>query len=316
MLELARSIWSRNPWYKLLAFIAAVSVWSFVQGDEIHEAPVRIAVDWELPADLRALTPPPTVASLRVRGTRRATRRAKSAPIRLLVDATGLKSGAHVLSLDDYDLLGFPSNVERVSLSPMSVSIDLDELARRKVQVRFQTVGEPRDGYTISGSRARPAVIEVEGPRSVIEGLTEVSTMAHNATDLRENTSLELALQMPRNVTRTDAVPDAKVGVDVMVTAAEIERRFDAIPIYMWEGAPGTPSPRVAGITLKGPPDSLRDARREDLALFVHADEAFARDGGLVSYGPTRGPRLTVLHSFGANVEVVTIRPNTVAVGP
>ena len=314
MLDLLRSTWARNPWYKLLAFVTALSVWSYVQGDQIHEAPVRIAIEWELPADLRALTPPPNVATLRVKGTRRATRRAKNAPIRLLVDATALKAGTHVLSLDDYELLGIPGNVERVSLSPISASVELDEVARRMVRVRFQSVGEPRDGYTITGSRTRPSVIEVEGPRSVIERLSEVSTTAHNATDLRENTTLELALQMPRNVTRTDAVPDAKVGVDVLVTAAEVERTFEAVPIYAGEGAFGNPSPTVADVTLRGPPPILGAATRSDVALFVHADEAFAAAGGVVSYGPTRGPRLSVLHSLGLDVEVVTLNPNTVTI--
>jgi YbbR domain-containing protein len=297
-----------HPWAKLLSLFLAGAIWLYVQGEEIHDTRVRSEVEWHLPAGLMAVEPPPEQVTLTVRGARSVTRRARDAPVRLVVDLTDIGVGEHSFELASITPQGLPSGVEVLAVAPSSVRFVLDEVASRRVEVEPVLIGEPEEGFEISDISLEPDVVEVRGPRSSVVGLTEVLTQPIDVTGVLASGTREVGLDLPRGVTLEGLSPSAHISV----RSRRERRTVEGVPVHVRGAWDWRPVPDTVEITLEGPASALADVRQEELAAFVVLPDPGARSRFEAWWGPRDGVRLEVLHPPG--VEVAAVQPPSVAV--
>ncbi len=309
-----RELWARlvsYPGYKVLSLLLALTAWLYVQSDTVVETKLRVPVDWAVPDDLGAIEPLPGTATLKLRGTRSAMRRAEEASPRLVMDLAQLGLGAHTLELFPEAVQGLPVGVEAVEVSPSSLSLTLDERVNRRVPVVAEQVGEPAPGFRVEGIVLEPSVVEVRGPRAVIKTLESVSIVPVDVSGMAVDTIVDVQLQPPRAVVLADEV-NARASVHVV---PELEQRvFASVPVTVWRQPGWRADIDVVEITLEGPSGRVRDMTTEDVVAFVHLPDRPTRARYEATLGPERGLRVRVLHPGGDEVRVVSMEPMQVTV--
>lgn len=298
-----------NPWTKLLSVALATFTWLYVQGEEVHETRIKAPIAWSLPPTLVATEPLPTSATLTVKGTRSAARKARGATVRLVVDVSELDAGDHTLEIAGLVPEGLPPSVELRAIAPGSVRFTLDEVATRSVKVRPVLVGDPADGYVITTTVAEPPVVEVRGPRSAVSLLREVQTRPVDVTGLDESGDHPALLDLPRGVE-----PSADVVTRIEVVSKVEQRRIEEVPVFV-RGAPDwTATPATVTVLLEGPVARLGDVDADEVAAFVHLPDPADRPRYEAWFGPDEGARVEVMHEGGDDVKVLAIAPPSIVV--
>jgi YbbR domain-containing protein len=297
-----------HPWAKLLSFLLAGAIWFYVQGEEVADTRMKSDVEWRLPAGLMSVDPLPEQVSLTVRGPRALTRRAREAPVRIVVDLADVGVGEHTFDLGSVPPEGLPSGIDVMSVAPSAVRFVLDEITTRRVAVDPVLVGEPAEGFEISDIRLEPNVLEVRGPRSAVSGLTEVHTQPIDVSGIDATGTREVSLDLPRGVSVEGLPPTARISV-----RSRRERRIvQDVPVHVRGQWDWRPDPTTVQVTLEGPAPALAAVPPEELAVFVILPDPGARNRFEAWWGPKDGVRLDVLHPAG--VEVAAVQPPSVTV--
>lgn len=300
----------RNPVYKVTAVITAIFAWVYVQGGEVMDASVQVRIEWTLPEGFVPVSPPVEITTAKIRGTRSAARRVRARLPYLQMDASALGAGMHKIRLEDLQIESFDPGVTLLDMSPATVSLELDEWATRKVIVDPISVGVPEKGVAVS-LVARPSVLEVRGPRTLVEPLRSISTRPLDISSMSKDVSLKVELDLPRQVTLNGSGGDGGIEVEVTVAPSIQVREFASTPVHVWRGSGWSIEPGVVTLTLKGDAQKLASLTAEDIVVFAHPS---GDTEGPVDLGLAKSPSgyLRVLHPETDSLDVVTLNPSTV----
>lgn len=116
----------------------------------------------------------PTVARLVVEGRISSLMTASNDDYIVKIDLSNVKPGIQEIQLD-YEL---PKGVSFVELSPSTVTVHIEELETRTVEVEILTVGEPEEGYIIGESKFTSEIgniVEITMPQDDFSLLDKVA---------------------------------------------------------------------------------------------------------------------------------------------
>jgi hypothetical protein len=186
-------------------------------------------------------------------------------------------SGTYAVSAKHLDLEG-AENLSVQSIFPAVLQLRLDEMATRRLPVRFRGEIEAADGFKLTSSPVlEPAEMVVMGPRSVLDTLSAISTDWTELVNRKREVDVELQLRRPWP---TVEIAGGKTRIKARIEKLE-ERRFDDLPLE-WPAAGDTLllDPDTYSLTLIGGPSELDqmdpDSLRAQLApRTVHPDSGW-----------------------------------------
>lgn len=152
-------------------------------------------------------------------------------------------SGTYAVSAKHLDLEG-AENLSVQSIFPAVLQLKIDELATRRLPVRFRGEVESADGYKLtSGPRIEPTSVVVMGPRSVVDTLVHINTDWTELLNRKRDLDVELKLRRPwPTVDLAGNSASLRARIEKIV-----ERRFHSLPVQLIGG----------GDTLQIEPDYL-----------------------------------------------------------
>ncbi|MBN1337232.1 MAG: hypothetical protein JXB39_14835 [Deltaproteobacteria bacterium] len=298
--------------FKVLSTVFALAIWAWVQGERVVEQTGHVEVDWILPDDLTPIEDLPQDLTLTVSGSQAFVKNVRRSDLRLPMDLSRARSGRQKIQFDEHQVDGVPENVRIVSLSPTSAEIELDEKVKRKFKVTPVTSGEPASGFRLVAVTARPSTVELEGPRTVLAGLSTVSTAVVDIGDIKNDVDREVSLiDLPKHVHRVGGEP-VQVGVDVEPVRASVE--LQGVRVAMgtrgWEVSPAT-----VAVSLEGPAARIESLESSDVWVLVEVEEG-APLQSLRASGVRGEATWRVFQPYGEEVQVKRIRPETLDVRP
>ncbi|MEZ5420973.1 MAG: CdaR family protein [Vicinamibacterales bacterium] len=259
----------RHAGLKLLSVAVATLLWMVVTGDPVVERTMRVGLELQrAPADLELVSAVPDTVAVRVRGA--ASRLSGLAPgdLAAVVDLDGVRPGRRLFPLTPTEVTA-PFGVEVTQVTPPSLPLAFEATASAVVPVRPRVEGTPVPGHSVTNVSVTPSQVRVEGPESLVNGLTEVFTepvSIERATSLvREAVTIdtsESALRLPGGATAV---------VTITIAADTTERTLTGIPISLRGGARGRLTPAEAAVTLQGAGEIVGGLTADDITLFVDA---------------------------------------------
>lgn len=305
----------RNPVYKITAVITAIFAWVYVQGGEVMDASIQVRVEWALPSQFAPVSPPVEIATAKIRGTRSATRRAKRKAPFLRMDASGLGSGQHEIRLQDLTIEDLDPGVELVDLTPGIVALELDEMATRNVAVRPVTVGSIPAGVEVTLEAVEP-VLEVRGPRRLVEPLSEVATQPIDVSALSRDETVKVGLNLPRQVDLSSGGAAQLVEVRVNVSPSIAERAFPNTRVLYWgEGTPAV-EPASLRVALRGDTTTLEGLSPDEVIVIAERPGEGLEAPVVLGFTETESGRLRLLHPSSGALELIEVSPATVTLIP
>jgi YbbR domain-containing protein len=162
----------------LTAFILALAVWisAVTANDPIVEKVLPANVPLEVigqGANLVITSPLPSSVSLVLSAPQSIWNLPLSEvnAVRAVVDPSGLEPGTHTLPIQ---VQITPRPVRKVAQSPSTVTLTLERLAVKELDVDLLVRGTPAAGYLAGSPVLKPAKVTVTGPTSLVNRVTQV----------------------------------------------------------------------------------------------------------------------------------------------
>lgn len=296
-----RDFFTRNLGYKGVSLLFAVTFWAWVQSEERVEERMKVPVTWKLPDGLTLLEAPLESAFVTVEGVQASVRALRAAKLAITVDLHTATEGEVQVELSDRSVENLPAQVRVKEIQPASLKLMLDRIQSRRVRVTAATRGEPAAGYKLVSVKVEPERVDLVGPGSVLQTLSEVKTDAVDVNGLRDDAEFEVGLALKKDQLRPEKTSHIKVKVSI--AAMVKERKVEAVPVTIdvpgWRTAVTTVS-----VTLNGPVDVVEKVDPTRLSARIIVPEG-TEPGAEASWGPAQGLRLEISGVEGVDITAV-----------
>lgn len=296
-----------NAGIKLISVLCAIVLWFFVVGEEKAEIGVTIPVEIvNIPRNLMIVNDVENGIDVRMSGPRSLIRQVANQRLSKTIDLS--KAGAGLISFPiGPENLPLPRGVRVTRVRPTSITIFLEQVKRKSVEVQPVVVGEPGAGYAVAEVTIEPAQVTVSGPESELAGLARVWSKPIDVTGLTASVRRPVGLDFKGY--HLSAVTDTPLEAVVKVEERVVTREFRDVPVRV-TGAdyPYSVEPPRINLLVMGPMNAVRSLEVGQ-GLDVTIDISGLKPGHYVRRALIKLPLNTTLVQSEPKVFEVEIEP-------
>jgi YbbR domain-containing protein len=206
---------------KALSLVLAVLLWLIVAGDETVERGIRVPLELlQFPTGLELKGDSPTVVDVRVRGASTTLSRLSPADVVAMIDLRTARPGERLFQLTP-EQVRTPFGVQVVQVTPSSVALTFEQSKTRMVPVSPSWEGSPSPGYAVGRITVMPKVVEVAGPESAVDRVTEAVTEPVSVANKRQTVVENVTVGFIDPSLRVNSPRPATVSVHVEIISAK-----------------------------------------------------------------------------------------------
>ena len=292
--------------------ILAATIWAMMLAASCtppeQERDLFVALRYEgLPITLTLCSEPPRGLDLRLAGPGGLLDDLARRPPVLRLDLSHVSAGIHTMALAA-DRLDLPRAVRLLRMTPESVMLRIEPVARRDLPVVVAVQGQPAAGYRAAILRASPPTVTVEGAAAALGVLTHLDTHPVDIGGRSETFSQEISLALPNDLHRVgDLPPVVRVRVDIRPEI--VLHRFEGIPVKGRHTSHAhTINPPAITLEVEGPAAAL-EKLRDTIGQAVGLDLADMAPGVYVRRAVIDLPVGLTLKGVDPELFTVTITP-------
>lgn len=187
---------TKNPTLKVISLILAIILWVFVQSKSGGEVGLVVPLEfYRVPTNLIVTHVTDEAINVRINGSVMQLQRLPTREIRARIDLSRARPGTNSFDIlpDNFNI---PKVLEVTQISPSSVKVELDRVIDKIVHVKALVKGRPARGHRVLKISVDPPYINLQGTRSQLTGLKEVSTEEVDISGLKETVEIETPLRI------------------------------------------------------------------------------------------------------------------------
>jgi YbbR domain-containing protein len=262
--SISRRLRGSNMGLRILAVVLAVGLWIFVNSAErgsVEQLTVPINYS-TLPTGMVIVNHPATSVKVEITGPRSLLSLLDPERLTLKIDLRSIASGQSEFKIYP-SMFNVGRNTAVTSISPDSLSLDIDRLVTRDVPVHLAVEDRVAPGYMISSVDITPPNVTVVGPSRYVAPLTSVNTEPFDLKGLTADTNRKVEITPPDpSLGLSTGHVDARVNVTQAITDREFHSEVevkDSDFKYRVE-------PKQATLTIRGPAVKLAGLAPKGLA--------------------------------------------------
>ena len=300
---------------KILSLGFAISIWAWVQSEQVVSRRVRAHIKYAWPSieDLVRVGEFPTRLVVTLEGPQGVVRSIDPDQLWVEVDLTEGEAGDNVVDFTTVRLNGISNNTSlNISqISPPEADITLEPPIDRLVRVDPIPVGTIAEGFELVSITVEPEAVRIIGPRSQVLETLRIPTDIIDIAEMTEDQVIEVPLQPGGNMRVDLSPPRVKVTIDLEPILSE--RTFEGVPVMVrgegWES--DTPAIRLV---LLGPIADVRAIDSTRVSIVAHLPDP---PPGVTPYPIHYTPDnssvgLEVLHGGSSEITVIEINPRVI----
>jgi len=189
-----RHLLFNNLGLKILALCLAIILWFLISGRGVSEITLEVPIEYiNIPPGYEIVKKDRDTVRVSLFGSEGVLRSIKPEDLRVYVDLKDAQpeKGSYRIKKRNIKV---PPALTISNVTPSKVNIVLDRTARKKVPVRPELTGEPAPGKYISRITIKPEKVDVEGPESVLKGISFVRTEPIDVSGLDESSERKVSI--------------------------------------------------------------------------------------------------------------------------
>ncbi len=264
-------IWPfRHFGLKVWSVLLAVMLWMIVSGEETVERGLRVPLELQqFPGGLELQADPPSLIDVRVRGSSGTLSRIAPGDIVGVIDLRLARAGRRLFQMTP-EQVRVPFGVEVVQVTPQSIMLSFENSASREVPIVPAVEGNPAPGFIVGTLTSDPKTVEVVGPESAIERVTEALTEPVSVAEATHDVIDTVTVGLSDPLLRLRTPHMALVKVQIMPGPGE--RTLEHRPVHVRAtptGLTARTTPALVDIVLRGGAPGASGGDLADLAAFV-----------------------------------------------
>jgi len=190
---------SKHSTKLILSFISlvlAVIVWFYVGNVSVVKVERTLPIKYKLPSDMTFFEPPIKTIKVVVKGPALFIRKldTENYSVEVTIPESNSKERYSLQkSVEDLPIL-LPIGVERVSVTPLTLNLEVDYLIKKSIPVTLVTNGHLLPGLRLKEKKIVPATVVVEGPKSRLKDVTSIETAPVKLDELVKSSFNDLPL--------------------------------------------------------------------------------------------------------------------------
>ena len=165
-----------NFWLKLLSLAVAVLLWMAVSRDPVAEVAINVPVEFHnSPEHLEINSEVIPQVQVRVRGPVHEVRDLAPSEVHAIIDLANVQPGERTYDLSP-SRVHVPDGLQVVQAVPSQIRISFEKRATRQVDVKPRVIGNFATGYRIEQVTPNPAVVNIVGPATHVNGVESAIT--------------------------------------------------------------------------------------------------------------------------------------------
>lgn len=259
----------KNFQYKLAALVLSCLFWYIVQGEEILEMNVRIAVKVRVPEGYLIKGPDIRFKDATLRASRVLLGDFSTKTLDATLRLPEGKTGQLRFRIDKEYLKNWDNRIKLTVHDPY-LSIYVDEQESKKVPVREYIKGVPSDGYIIEKTLIKPNIVTITGLKSELAKIDEILTEPIDVDGLSSSKTFDVKL-IAKDIPKSGLSID-KVNVSLALGEKKINKKFENIAVeVVGSDFLSAVKPKFVSIIIQGTPGILSFVNKSDLEAFVDA---------------------------------------------
>ena len=187
---------TKNPTLKVISLILAIILWLFVKSTSEGEVGLQVPLEFfHCPSNLIVTQVSEDVITVRIIGPLAQVERLSTTEGKARIDLSNAKAGTNTFAISA-DNFVIPKTLKITQISPSTITVELDPVMGKVVRVKALVKGEPAPGYRVTKISVDPPSIKLQGARSHLAGLREVSTEEIDISGLRKTVKTEVPLRL------------------------------------------------------------------------------------------------------------------------
>jgi len=260
----------RNFGIKVLSIGLAGLLWGVVAGQREAERSLRVPLEYRnIPPELELLGEPASLVDVRVRGTSGVLSELRAADLVAVLDLRTARPGRRLFHLLPNDI-AVPTGVKVLQATPSTLPLTFEASALRSVPVVPDLDGEPARGYVVGRITATPATVDVVGPQSAVQKVTEATTEPVDISGATSTVRDTVTIGLTDTTARLRNPQSGTVTVEV--GPAPVERTVPRVSVKLRGLAAArraTLSPAQVAVTVRGAPAAVNGLSPAALDVFA-----------------------------------------------
>jgi YbbR domain-containing protein len=260
--SVSRRLRGSNLGMRVLAVVLAIGLWIFVNSAErgsVEQLTVPINYS-TLPQGMVIVNRPPTSVKVEITGPRSLLSLLDPERLTLKIDLRNVAAGQSEFKVYP-SMFNVGRNTAVTSISPDSLSLDIDRMVTRDVPVHLAVEDRVAPGYTISSVDITPPNVTVVGPSRYVAPLTSVNTEPFELKGLTSDANRKVEIMPPdpslglstghvdARVNVTQAITDREFRSEVEVKDSDFKYRVEPKQVTVTIRGPAV---KLAGLAPKG----------------------------------------------------------------
>lgn len=264
--RLVRRLFVEDWNLKLLSLAITFALWFVVTG---QNTPVNVHASVQLkyirPEALEISNDPPNSVDVLLTGSKYKLDELNKTSLIATVDLSDQRAGERILRLVERARLDLPQGVVVDAFQPSAISIRLEPVIDRQLDIEPKIEATPADGYEVYSVRLSKNTVNVRGPSRNINALPKAPTETISVAGRRESFSVANAA-IDISDPKIDVL-EPSVSVDIEIGERRVEKEFADVAVTAQSGDVVQPN-RVA-VVVYGPPSLLADLKSSELRLIL-----------------------------------------------
>lgn len=188
MIDLRRAFTENWP-IKLASLVLALTMWFYVTSKGKTELSLSVPLQLRnIPQDMVVVGDVPGKIEVRLQGQERLLRDITTG--RKVLGALDLgrgREGENVLHISPNNIRR-PTGVLVTHIAPSEITVKLERLVRKSLRLQTVVQGRPAPGHRFVSATAKPALLTLEGPSSVVRTFSRLRTLPIDISGLTART--------------------------------------------------------------------------------------------------------------------------------
>lgn len=192
-----RNLIFNNFLIKLFSLFFAIILWLFVTSQGKLEMNLNIPLELRnAPSNMLIVGDVADYIDVRLKGRQSVIGSLSAGQISAHLDLSNAQTGENVIYLSSENIV-MPPNIEVMRISPKSIKIRLEQIAKKDVNVIPEIIGTPPAGYRLKNIEVNPQTVAVEGAEGVVNRLSIIKTEPINLSAIeKKETVLDVKLKL------------------------------------------------------------------------------------------------------------------------
>lgn len=226
-MKILKDLLVNNIELKVGSLLLAILLWLQIAGQPVQRTLLLPVEFVNIPVEMEIANDYEREVEVVIRS--RSTASFDERELAIVVDLRGVEPGVErSFPLGSESVLNRPYDVDVLDFTPARIRLQLDNTVEEMIGVTPQIVGQPVDGFEVTGVEV-PQVM-IRGPESRVENVTEVQTEPINIEGLASAVSRQVAVDIGDRGVRIDP---PSISVVVTIEEERKEVRVRRIPIRL-----------------------------------------------------------------------------------